>query len=115
MKLNMFSILSEEDVTNEKADMDARIKELAALNNPAKELIKKVAEEFNKDYDDIKKYLLPLDLKKHVSKTEDELNNIKESVIKELKRKYYDIAPKGDMSNNKFIRKLMKNYIERSY
>jgi hypothetical protein len=108
-------MLSEENVTNKKADMDARIKELAALNNSAKELIKKVAGEFGKYYDEIEKYLLPLDLKKYVGKSEDELNEVGESTIKKLKGKYNDIIPEGDMSNSKFIRKLIKNYIERSY
>jgi hypothetical protein len=106
--------LNEERVGNQTGDLNLRAKELQALNNSADEIVKKISREFNKDYDDVKKYLLPLDIKKYASMSSDELNNTAEHEIKKLKAKYLDLIPNASkLTKVSFIKKLINAAIER--
>lgn len=112
MKLDMLEFqLNEEKVNNPVKDLTTRVKELRSLNNSANDICKKIAIEFNKDYDDVKRLLLPIDLKQFVGKTTEELNKVGEARIKELKRKY---SKHASQSTNKavFLRSLMDAYIK---
>jgi len=112
MKLNMLEFqLNEEKVNNPIKDLTVRVKELRSLNNSTDEICKKIATEFNKDYDDVKRYLLPIDLKKYVGMTTEQLNKVGEVKIKELRKKYSKY--KINISNKAgFLKQLMVAYIE---
>ena len=103
--------LNEEQVNNPAIDLTRRVKELRHLGNSANEICKKIATEFSKDYDDVKRHLLPLDLKKFVGLSAEQLGKTGEKPIKDLKRKYskYQIN-----SNDRavFLKRLMDAYIE---
>lgn len=112
MKLDMLEFqLNEEKVNNPIKDLTTRVKELRSLNNSANEICKKIATEFNKDYDDVKRYLLPIDLKKYVGMTTEQLGKVGEVKIKELRKKYNKFA---SQSTNKisFLRSLIDAYIK---
>jgi len=113
MKLDMFEFqLNEERVNNSIKDLTARVKELRSLNNSANEICKKIATEFNKDYDDIKRHLLPIELKKYVGMTNEQLNKVGKDPIRKLRQKYSNIAPKTE-SHSAFLKGLINAYIEK--
>jgi transcriptional regulatory protein LevR len=105
MKLDIFK---EQLTESRMGDMHARVKELRALNNSADEICKKVASEFQKDYNDVKKLLLPMDLKRYATMSTDELNKVGEAKIKALKSKYGDNAA---TSRAGYLKKLMDEKI----
>lgn len=112
MKLDILEFqLNEEKVNHSVRDLTSRVKELRALNNSADDICKKISTEFGKDYDDIKRYLLPIELKRFVGMSTDELEKVGEKPIKELRRKYskYKI---NTSSKSGFLKQLMSSYIE---
>ncbi len=112
MNLGMLEFqLNEEKVNNPTTDLTRRVRELRSLNNSADEICKKISTEFGKDYDDVKRYLLPLDLKKFVGMSSEQLNKVGEKPIKELRRKYSKYA---SQATNKaaFLKSLMDSYIK---
>ena len=112
MKLDMLEFqLNEEKVNNPIKDLTTRVKELRSLNNSANEICKKIATEFGKDYDDVKRYLLPIDLKRYVGMSVDELNKVGEVKIKELRKKYNKFVS-NTTSRATFLRSLMDAYIK---
>lgn len=110
MKLDMFK---EQLNENKMGDLHARVRELRALNNSGDEICKKIASEFQKDYIDIKKLILPSDLKRYASMSADQLNAVGEDAIKRLKSKYSKWAPKTIRSKKSFLEKLMNVAISR--
>lgn len=113
MKLDMFDMqINEARVGNKMGDMGRRVAELRALNNSADMICKKVAKEFGKGYDEVKKYLLPMDLKKYVGMTSDKLDKVGLDTIKSLSAKYRKHAPADTRNRARFIKQLMNSLIQ---
>ena len=102
--------LNEEKVNNPTKDLHARVRELRHLNNSADDICKKISTEFGKDYDDVKRYLLPADLKRYVDMTSEELNKVGKEAMRKLKSHYSKIAPASN-SGSAFIKGLIDAYI----
>ena len=113
MDLTIFEMqLNEERVNNKMKDLRSRLKELRALNNSGDEICKKLAQEFNKTYDQVRTMLLPPDLKKYAKMTNQEMFNVGEQPLKELTRKYKKIGlDYRTMSKAAFLNNLMNDYI----
>ncbi len=108
MKLDMFNMqLNEDKVSNKIGDLHSRVRELRALKNSCDAICKKIASEFGKDYDSVKKLLLPADLKPFVGMTTEELNKVGEERIKKLKIKFSKCAPTTKRSRAGFLNGLM--------
>lgn len=112
MNLDMFKFqLNEQKVNSSVHDLHRRVKELRALNNSGDEICKKIAREFQKDYDQVKKLLLPSDLKRYVGMTNEQLNRVGEKTIKYLESKYKKYIPGTKRTRASFLKNLMNSYI----
>lgn len=115
MKLDMLEFqLNEQKVNSSVHDLHRRVRELRALNNSANEICKKIAGEFQKDYDQVKKLLLPSDLKQFVGMTTEQLNKVGEERIKNLTRKYSKHVSASKRSRAGILNSIMDSYISSS-
>lgn len=113
MNLDMLEFqLQEEKVNSKVHDLHRRVKELRALNNSSKDICKKIAIEFKKDYDQVKKLLLPTDLKEFVGKSAEELEKVGEKRIKDLKRKYSKHVNDSARTRSSILNSIMDSYIK---
>lgn len=103
MNLDIFQMQLNE---SRMGDFYARVKELKALNNTGKEIVKKIAKEFNKSENDVEKLLLPQRLKN--------IDKMKESELKKIRQDYSQYFSKGELSrlsNKTFIDRLKDRVI----
>lgn len=117
MKLNEFQFnLNEQKVSNSVRDFNREVRELRALNNSADEIIKKMATRFDQPYEFVKKKILPTKLKKYAEMSKQELDNVTDKEIKELKDKYKKYFEAEELrrisSKSTFLNKLMDSFVE---
>lgn len=113
MDLDMLEFqLKEEKVNSKVHDLHRRVKELRALNNSSKDICKKIGIEFKKDYDQVKKLLLPTDLKEFVGKNTEELEKVGEKRMKDLKRKYSKHVNDRAKTKSSMLNSIIDSYIK---
>lgn len=87
MKIGEFELQLNE---GKMKDIYTRVTELRALNNSGNEIVTKVAKEFEKEYSDVERLLLPQKLKR--------VNDAGKREIKKLRRSYSNLFSKAELS-----------------